>query len=65
MSQPEEEEEEEKAHKGRKDSSEEMRSARGRSQAERLYNWKRADDIQEGHGAQKMNQEIERFWWKC
>lgn len=34
------------------------------AERERLCNQKGADDIQEGHGVQKMNQEIERFWWK-
>jgi len=65
MRQLEEEEEEE----GRLTKEERRAQKRGDPQGkgaerERLHNCKRADDIQEGHGVQKMNQKIERFWWK-
>lgn len=34
---------------------------KGRGEGKKLYSWKRADDIQEGHGVRKMSREIERF----
>lgn len=62
MRQLEEDEEEE----GRLTKEERRAQRRGDPQGkggdrEKLYSWRRADDIQEGHGVRKMSREIERF----
>lgn len=58
----EEEEEEEGRLTKEERPAQKRRDPQGKGgETERLYGWKRADDIQEGHGVRKMSQEIERF----